>query len=141
MRKINMRYWLCQVFGWGFWGIIIMYFNLVVFADKFAELGGKKEFVISLTMFLVFGILSTHLLRTVIKKTNWLKYSFNSILILFVVGVTTIAILLYYGGNAIEHKTSYSYDNYILNKRLEKAKKLSLMPGLIKQIILTQLLQ
>jgi two-component sensor histidine kinase len=132
MKKTNIRYWLCQFLGWGLWGLIIAYFNLVVFGERFDEMGGKKEFVISLGMLLVFAIATTHLLRTIIKKTNWLKYSFNSIIVFFVIGTTLTALLLYYGGNAIEHSTSYSYDNYINAKRLEKAKKIEETTGLDK---------
>ena len=73
MSKTNMRYWLCQVTGWGVWGLIIMYFNLVVFGDRFQEMGGKQQFIISLAIFLLVGILTTHLLRFIIKKTNWLN--------------------------------------------------------------------
>lgn len=124
MKNLNVRYWLCQILGWGIWGLIITYFNLVIFGDRFAESGGKKEFVISLVIFLLSGFLATHLLRTIIKKTNWLKYSFNNVVVFFIVGVTTTALLLYYGGNAIEHNTKYSYDNFIKNQRLTKAKKI-----------------
>jgi hypothetical protein len=130
MRKNNMQYWLCQSFGWGVWGLIIMYFNFVVFADKVTELGGKKELVISLLIFLASGVVSTHLLRLIIKKTNWLRYSFNHILLLFTIGVSSTGLLLYYGSNLIEHKSPYSYDNFVMNKKLEKAKKLESQYGL-----------
>jgi two-component sensor histidine kinase len=132
MKKTNIRYWLCQFLGWGLWGLIIAYFNLVVFGERFDEMGGRKEFAISLGMLLVFAISTTHLLRTIIKKTNWLKYSFNSIIVFFIIGSTLTALLLYYGGNAIEHNTPYSYDNYINAKRLEKAKKIEETAGLDK---------
>src|SRR5436853_1350121 len=124
MNKHYIRYWVCQFLGWGVWGLIIMYFNLGVFGDRFKEMGGKKEFVISLLMFLACGILVTHLLRTILKRTKWLRYSINNILLLFVLCVGCSGILLFYGGNAIEYSTKYSYDKYILNKKWEKAKKI-----------------
>src|SRR5437879_2491136 len=130
MRKMNLRYWLCQLLGWGVWGLIILYFNLVGFGDRFKEQGGKQEFMISIGIFLLTGILTTHLLRTIIKKTNWLRYSFNNIVLLFVLGVGVSGILLFYGGNAIEYRTKYSYDKYILNKKWEKAKKMEAQYGL-----------
>jgi hypothetical protein len=77
MTKINIRYWLCQLLGWGVWGMLILYFNLGVFSERFAEQGGKKEFLISLLAFLIIGIITTHILRTVIIQTNWLKYAFQ----------------------------------------------------------------
>jgi two-component system, LytTR family, sensor kinase len=132
MKSISVRYWLCQILGWGVWGLIITYFNLVVFGDRFAEIGGKNEFIISLIIFLVSGVVATHILRTIIKKTSWLKYSFNNVVVFFVIAVTLTSVALYYGGNAIEHKTPYSYDNFILKQRLDKAKKIEADAGLDK---------
>ncbi len=124
MQKTNIRYWLCQVGGWGLWGLIFIYFYVFIFGDRFLEQGGKKEYLISLGIYLVCGILCTHLLRTIIKRTNWLKYSFNTVLALSIVGVGAISILMYYGGNAIEHNTPYSYDNFMNAKRLDKARRM-----------------
>ena len=130
MSKISQRYWLCQVLGWGVWGLIAMYFNLVVFGDRFKELGGKTEFLISLAISLVLGIVTTHLLKTVIQKNNWLSFSYNKIVFLFVIGVAASGIILFYGDRAIEHSTNYSYDRFLQNKKLEKAKRLETQYGL-----------
>jgi two-component system, LytTR family, sensor kinase len=132
MAKINWRYWLCQTLGWGIFGLILVYFSLFVFAEQFAQHGGEKEYLISLGIFIISGILCTHLLRTVLKQTNWLRFSFNKIAGVFIVGIAATALLLYYGGNAIEHSTSYSFDNYIKNYKLDKAKKTEEAAGLDK---------
>ncbi len=132
MAKMKLRYWLCQLLGWGVWGIIIIYFNLVVFADRFEEQGGKKEFLISLLAFLVFGILSTHVLRTIITKTNWLKYSFNNIFILFIAGVGASGMLLFLGEKAWDNYSPYSQERFIREQRLDKAKKIEESAGLNK---------
>ena len=124
MSKINIRYWLCQLFGWGLFGIIILYFNFIVFADRWIEQGGKKEHLISLGIFLICGILTTHLLRNIIKNINWQKLSFNRIVIIFIFSVSATSIVFFYGANAIEHNTKYSYDNYVKNKRLDKAQQI-----------------
>ncbi|MFZ1784101.1 MAG: histidine kinase [Ferruginibacter sp.] len=124
MEKPNVRYWICQFTGWGVWGLILLYFNFIVFGDRFKEEGGQKEYVISLAILLVSGILVTHLLRFIIKKTNWLKFSFDRILILFIVSVGATGTVLYYGSNFIEAKSGYSHDAYYNNTRLEKAKKM-----------------
>ena len=121
MRKMNIRYWLCQITGWGVWGLILLYFNFVVFGDRFKEQGGQKQYIISLSILLVSGILVTHLLRFIIKKTNWLKFSFDRILFMFVISVGATGTLLYYGSNYIEARSGYSYDKYYTNKKLEKA--------------------
>jgi two-component system LytT family sensor kinase len=124
MGKTNLRYWLCQVVGWGVFGLIHIYFNLVVFGEQFAQHGGENEYLVSLGILVLTGIASTHILRTIVKKTNWLKFSFNKLLIAFIVGIVATALLFSYGGNAIERHTNYSFDNYIQNYKLEKAKKL-----------------
>lgn len=130
MRKSNIRYWLCQLTGWGVWGLILLYFNFVVFGDRFKEQGGQKQYLVSLAILLICGILSTHLLRFVIKKTNWFKFSFNSILFMFLISVGGTGTLLYYGSNYIESHSGYSYDKYYTNQKLEKAIKLEKQFGM-----------
>jgi two-component sensor histidine kinase len=130
MGKINIRYWLCQIIGWGVWGLILLYFNFVVFGDRFKEQGGQKQYLISLCILLATGILATHLLRFIIKKTNWLKFSFNRIFYMFIVSVGATGTLLYYGGDYIVAKSGYSYDKYYTSQKLEKAIKLENQLGL-----------
>ena len=130
MSKRNIRYWLCQVTGWGVWGLILLYFNFVVFGDMFKEQGGQKEYLISLGIMLLSGILTTHLLRFIIKKTNWLKFSFNRILFMFLIAVGATGTVLYYGSNYLESRSGYSYDTHVNNKRLAKAKKMEMQFGL-----------
>jgi len=130
MSKSNIRYWLCQVTGWGVWGLILVYFNFVVFGDRFKEQGGQEEYLVSLTILLVSGILTTHLLRFIIKKTNWLKFSFNRIFYMFIISVGATGTLLYYGSNYIESRSGYSYDAYFTNQKLEKANKMEKEFGL-----------
>ena len=130
MSKTNIRYWLCQVTGWGVWGLILLYFNFVVFGDRFKEQGGQKEYLISLIILLVSGILTTHLLRFVLKKTNWLKFSFDRILFMFIISVGATGTVLYYASDYIESRSGYSYDTYYTNQKLEKAIKMEKQFGL-----------
>lgn len=130
MHKTNIRYWLCQLTGWGVWGLILIYFNFVVFGDRFKEQGGQKEYMISLGILLVSGILSTHLLRIIIKKANWLKFSFNRIFFMFIVSVGATGTLLYYGSDYMEAHSGYSYDIYHNKQKLEKAVKMEREFGL-----------
>ena len=130
MSKRNIRYWLCQVTGWGVWGLILLYFNFVVFGDMFKEQGGQKEYLISVGIMLLSGILTTHLLRFIIKKTNWLKFSFDRILFMFLIAVGATGTVLYYGSNYLESHSGYSHDTYVNNNRLAKAKKMEMQFGL-----------
>lgn len=130
MSKTNVRYWLCQITGWGLWGLIILYFNFVVFGDRLKEQGGEKENLISLGIFLVVGILVTHIARLILKRTNWLKLSINRIVPLFIICVGATGVALFYADNFIESRSGFSYDKYVINKRLEKAKKMEEQYGL-----------
>lgn len=130
MNKTNLRYWLCQVTGWGVWGLIILYFNFVVFGDRLREQGGEKEKLISLAIFLALGILITHILRFILKKTNWLRFSYNKIVFLFIISVVATGTLLFYAEQFIGNRSGYSYDKYVANKRLDKAKKMEAQYGL-----------
>ncbi len=132
MGKINVRYWLCQVLGWGIFGLIHIYFNRVVFKEQFDQHGGQTEYFVSLGIFLVSGIVCTHILRTVSKKTNWLRFSLNKIWFIFIFGVISTSILLFYGGDAFEKSTPYSFEKYIQNYKLEKAKRTEAAAGLDK---------
>ena len=126
MNKINMRYWLCQITGWGVWGLILLYFNFVVFGDRFKELGGQKQYIISLAILLVSGVLCTHLLRLIIKKTNWFKFSFDRILFMFIISVGATGTVLYYGSDYLEAHSGYSYDAFYTNTKLDKATKMEI---------------
>ncbi len=130
MHKTNIRYWLCQITGWGVWGLIILYFNFVVFGDRLKEQGGQIQNLISLAIFLGVGILLTHILRLIIKKTNWLRFSFNKIVLMFIIAVGATGIALFYVDNFIEYRSGYSYDKYVINKRFEKAKKMEEQYGM-----------
>ena len=129
MSKTNIRYWLCQVTGWGVWGLIILYFNFVVF-DRIKEQGGQQQFIISLLLFLAIGILITHIVRLIIKRTNWLRFSINKIVLMFILAVGASGTGLFYADNFIEYRSGYSYDKFVLNKKLEKAKKMEEQYGL-----------
>jgi two-component sensor histidine kinase len=132
MGIINVRYWLCQFFGWGIFGAIHVYFNLMVFGEQFSQHGGDKEYLISLGIFLFSGLVCTHILRSIIKKTNWLKFSFNKFLGIFIIGIAATAVLLFYISDAIEHSTPYSFETYIQNYKLTKAKRNEASAGLDK---------
>lgn len=132
MGKVNVKYWLCQFLGWGVFCLILIYFNLVVFREQFAQHGGNKEYIFSISIYGLSGVLSTHLLRLIVKKTHWLKFSFNKFLGLFIIGVVAAAILQSYGGDAIEHNSPYSFDNHIRNFKLSKAKEKEADKGLDK---------
>ena len=132
MGKVNIRYWLCQFLGWGIFCLFNVYFNLVVFREQFAQHGGENEYLFSMAIFFITGILSTHLLRTIIKKTHWLRFSFNKFLGLFIIGIITTSLLLFYAEDSVEKRVPYSFDNFIRKYKLDKALKSEADAGLDK---------
>jgi two-component sensor histidine kinase len=132
MGKVNIRYWLCQFLGWGIFCLFNIYFNLVVFREQFAQHGGENEYLFSMAVFFVTGILSTHLLRTILKKTHWLKFSFNKFLGLFIIGIIATSLILFYAEDSVEKNVPYSFDNYIRQFKLDKAQKSEADAGLDK---------
>jgi two-component system, LytTR family, sensor kinase len=132
MGKINIRYWLCQILGWGIFGLIHVYINLVMLNDRFSQHGGENEYLVSLGIYLFTGILATHILRTATKQMHWLRFSFNRIFFLFTIGVGATALILQYGGDFLEKSSPYSFDKHIQNYKLEKAKQAESKAGLDK---------
>jgi hypothetical protein len=130
MGNSQLRYWLCQVLGWGTFGLIHAYINLVMLSDRFSQHGGQKEYCISLTIYLLAGISATHLLRTVAKRMQWLKFNFNRFFFLFIIGCGATSLVMFYGGELLEKSTRYSFDKHIQNYKLQKAKEAETKAGL-----------
>jgi two-component system LytT family sensor kinase len=71
MRFGNSRYWLFQVGGWGLFALIN-----IVFAYSFEKMGdteARRVIYTRLGIFVVLGILFTHLMRFVIIRLNTLQ--------------------------------------------------------------------
>jgi len=65
LRKIS-NYWWCQLAGWGVVGLSF------IFAAYFFRQPITREYLLKTLIVAVAGVVSTHLLRWVIKKYNWL---------------------------------------------------------------------
>lgn len=94
MFKRISRYWWCQILGWITYAIVNLFFAYS-FAGSFGSF-----YLINLLVIMFFGILATHLLRSVIKRLNWFQYSFESQMLLFF-GLTVSAGVIIYVGNII----------------------------------------
>lgn len=70
MQTGNARYWLFQVFGWGLFALVNIFFA-VTFG------GFNERFLSRLALFIVLGVVFTHLMRSVIHGTNLLLRSLN----------------------------------------------------------------
>lgn len=114
MRNGDSRYWLFQVFGWGLFALVNIFFAATF--DKFNERFSKR-----LAVFIVLGILFTHLMRWVIRRTNLLLQPLNRqipgfIVLAFVVSVVVAALQIFvYEAMGLEEKMpGYSFFGRLL---------------------------
>ncbi|CAN5337773.1 hypothetical protein BH09BAC2_BH09BAC2_08280 [soil metagenome] len=122
MFKINIKYWLCQIIGWGSW-ILINLFIVYLFAADIVLKNPEKQRIFYATLFLefFFFILATHLLRLVLKKIKWMQLPFNKVLALFIIGVTLTGLFGYYGARNTARLTGFSSAEYEKKENLAKA--------------------
>ena len=120
MRKITIRYWLCQLFGWGGWTLLNLSFFYFFLQSVYS---GKKRELLFIQLFIQFFwyIAATHLLRFFLKKTGWIKFPINKVIVLFIVGVSVTGLLAYYGSKTTAVVTRTSIVEYDKNLNLKQA--------------------
>ena len=122
MHKTTIRYWVCQVLGWGGWTLINLFFVYLFAPDMYLKPDEKKHvfFAMLLIEFLWF-ILGTHILRYSLKKIQWIKFSTNRVIVLFIVSVTLTGLLTYYGEKFTALPTGASLVEYEKRENLNVA--------------------
>lgn len=125
MGKRNITYWLCQLLGWGGW-VLLNIFIAYQFASDFYLTPEEKKMVFFYAMGIEFAwsIISTHLLRTVLKRLNWMKFSIDKVVLMFIIGVGSTGFIQYYGAKQTAHLSGKSFDEYINKERQGKAEKM-----------------
>ena len=125
MQKFNLRYWLCQVLGWGGW-ITLNIFIAHQFLNEMYLTPESKKIIFYYAMAIDFFsfILATHLLRTVLKRIHWMRFSYAGVAVMFVIGVVSTGFTIYYGSNYVADITNKSFEKYERNERFEKAVKM-----------------
>jgi two-component system LytT family sensor kinase len=78
----NLRYWLFQVFGWGTFALINIIF--AVSFEKMNDPESRSAIMTRLGIFVLLGILFTHLMRWVIIKMNVLQRTVEKQVIYFI---------------------------------------------------------
>ncbi|MEO6218940.1 MAG: histidine kinase [Ginsengibacter sp.] len=101
MRKTTLRYWICQVLGWGGW-IMLSIVTVYLFASDIYLKIEEKKFLFFATLFLEFFwfIAATHILRFVLKKIHWIRFSSNKVILLFIACVIFTGLLSFYGAKS-----------------------------------------
>lgn len=130
MQRINLRYWACQLLGWGGWSVLNI-FTAYQFASDFYFTPEEKRniFFISISIEFIWCIIATHLLRMVLKKMGWMKYSIDKVVLMFIISVASAGLMQYYGAKTTVHMTGYSFDDYVNKERLAKAQKMEADAG------------
>ena len=116
MQKFNLRYWLCQVLGWGGW-ITLNIFIAHQFLNEMYLTPESKKIIFYYAMAIDFFsfILATHLLRTVLKRIHWTRFSYAGVAVMFVIGVVSTGFTIYYGSNYVADITNKSFEKYERN--------------------------
>ncbi len=131
MRKTTLRYWLCQVLGWGGWTLLSVV-TIYLFAPDTYLKPDEKRVIFFITLFYEFFwfVAATHALRFLLKKIGWMRFSSNKVIVLFIAGVVGTGLISYYGSKLTAIVTSTSLVEYEKNQNLnlaiDKEKQLSL---------------
>lgn len=122
MPRTNLRYWICQLFGWGGWTLINIFFANLFAHDVYLSTPEKRQ-VFYAAMFIEFfwSVLSTHILRMVLKRTQWLRFPIKNVLMIFIAGVCVTGLLSYYGARGTAIATHSSIVEYEKNENYQKA--------------------
>jgi two-component system, LytTR family, sensor kinase len=131
MNKTATRYWTCQLIGWGAW-VALQVFAAYAYVDELYFTPDKKRdvFFVSLFIEFVWCILATHLLRMVLKRFPWIKLSIRRVVLVFVASVLTTALLINYGSKVTAKASGYSFEQYVINEKWERAVRLEKDSGL-----------
>ncbi len=122
MRKTTLRYWICQVSGWGGWTMLSIV-TVYLFASDMYLKTAEKKFLFFTTLFIEFFwfIAATHFLRFVLKKINWIRFSLNKVILLFIAGVTCTGLISFYGAKSTALVTGTSLVEYEKRENLKLA--------------------
>ncbi|WP_235906034.1 sensor histidine kinase [Ginsengibacter hankyongi] len=113
MRKTTLRYWMCQVLGWGIWPAFTLFFVFFYANDMYLKPIEKRNiFFAVLAIEFLWNILATHTLRYVLKKLNWITFPSNRVIALFLLSVTLTGLVSFYGAKSTAVLTGYSLVEY-----------------------------
>jgi len=132
MKNSVLRYWLCQLIGWGGWSLLNIFFVYLFAQDYYFKGERSRLFFTILIIEFVWYVLATHLLRMVLKRTPWIHFSTNKVIALFFVSVTITGLISYYGARTTAVTTGNSLAAYEKSQDLERAITFEKEQGLAK---------
>lgn len=122
MRKVNIKYWICQLLGWGGWTLLNIFF-VNLFAHDVYLAPSTKRHIFYAVIFIEFcwSVLATHMLRLGLKNIQWMRWPVKKVLMLFITGVCISGLMCYYGSKSTALITNNSIVEYEKNENLQKA--------------------
>ena len=124
MRKNIVRYWVLQFIGWGGWTMLSLVTVYLFAADIYLASSDKKNvFLGSLSIEFFWFLAATHILRLVLKRINWIHFSINRVILLFIAGVILTGLLAFYGAKSTALLTGASLVEFEKKETLELAKE------------------
>ncbi|MDQ2718909.1 MAG: histidine kinase [Bacteroidota bacterium] len=122
MHKRIIRYWICQILGWGGWTLLNLSFFYFFLQDTYWKAGERKNLLFAILFIQFFWyILATHFLRFLLKKLGWIKFSINKVIGLFILSVLITGLLSYYGAKSTALLTGNSLVEYEKNESFKEA--------------------
>ncbi len=116
------KYWICQLSGWGSLFLLTLFVTYNYGPENYLTPNIKRNlFFYSLFSAFICLIFSTHLLRLILKKLNWLSFTSSKILLMFIVGAAITSLISFYGAELIKKIPGNTFEKYETNERKEKA--------------------
>lgn len=83
----NLRYWVCQLIGWGGWTILYLLFTYeFAYESNWKPAERRELFLFGVFTDFVFFILLTHLFRYLLRQSNWMRFVRGKLILLCLVG-------------------------------------------------------
>ena len=121
----SAKYWICQLIGWGGWLTLQLFIAYQYAPDAYLTPETKRNlFFFALFSDFVWFIIVTHVLRIILKRLKWLRFSPDKIFLMFIAGVLCTAVISFYGSKYTLEIPSTSFEKYEINERKVKAEQL-----------------
>ena len=118
----NTRYWICQAIGWGGWLTLQLFISYQYAPEAFLTPETKRNlFFFALFSDILWFIIVTHILRIILRKLNWMRFSPDKIFLMFIIGVAFTSTVSFYGSKYTTEIPGHSFEKYEINERKEKA--------------------